>query len=449
MHPRTLLVLALLAVPAVAAPPEYPSFGREQRTDYQPNPDDIMRIWIAYINQGDGIVIQLPKKHRNLAQPQERIDVMIDAGANPPGTLMTEFYRALYPGTEPTIEYAVITHHDEDHVAGITEFLAETEIPLTHLYHNGLASYRRGKRGFPATGDPSEPAVFSSARLMGFLEADKKTFRSSHLIDDLPTLLAGHDQGEFHGVYAELADGVASAQTAGRLKTFNRATAGSPFINEVQSAGGAPLDGLKFEVLWPLQEAKAYESRSWSKTINGNSVTMKLTYGDFEMLFTGDHNKASETELLAHLKSTDSLNLLSCDVFKVPHHGSNDGLEEFFTHEKLKPVISVASLGEEGFQSKAMKGNNAWQHPSTRVIDWLGGPQRFYSTFTHEKRLDWAKILTKADRDAMIEIKHILIETDGQWFRIVEVETDAADYTSSYDVTKVKRSDGTRWIRAR
>ena len=467
MRTRTLTVTTLLGVvflvsiatPTQAAPPTYPSFGREQRLDYTPKPEDLMRIWLVFINQGDGIILQLPTKYRSVAtpgHPAERIDVMIDGGANPAGDppgggahLITEFFKSLYPHSEPTMEYGVITHHDEDHVAGVTYLLGETKIPLPHLFHNGLASYRRGKRNFPASGNPSSPAVFKGARGMAFMQPDKVTFQPSYLIPDLATLLQRQSADEFHGTYAALADSIVAAKEAGRIQSFDRAIPGVPFINEMQAAGGAPLPGLTFEVVWPLKDAEAYESRDWAKTINGNSVTLKLTYGDFEMLFTGDQNSASETRFLDNLKATSRLAVLSCDILKVPHHGSDDGLEEFFTHPNMKPVVSVASMGEEGFESKAMKGNGAWQHPSTKIIEWLGGPQRFYSTFIHEKRFDWNMIKTEADRQAMIEIRHILIETDGQWFRLVEVPVGASDYTTPPDVSKVKRSDGTQWIRAR
>ena len=124
--------------------------------------------------------------------------------------------------------------------------------------------------------------------------------------------------------------------------------------------------------------------------------------------------------LLKHLRAQNSLHLLNCDVFKVPHHGSADAHKPFFKRTGFAPVISVASMGDERFKSKAMK-KNASQHPSTDVIKWLGGPHRVYHTFIHERRFKWADITTDALRQAMIEQKHILIETDGSWFRLVEL----------------------------
>jgi len=53
--------------------------------------------------------------------------------------------------------------------------------------------------------------------------------------------------------------------------------------------------------------------------------------------------------------------------------------------------------------------------------------------------------LDKAGLQAMVETKHILIETDGVRFRIVEVEDPRHGIPT---VRQVTRSDGTRWIDA-
>jgi hypothetical protein len=202
-------------------------------------------------------------------------------------------------------------------------------------------------------------------------------------------------------------------------------------------------------MLWPENRLFAYGGNDWGKTINGNSLAFRLTYRDFSMLFTGDLNDESEERLLDALAARDQLDLLDCDVLKVPHHGSSHAAERFFTDSLLRPVVSVVSLGDQGFRSKATNGAGAWQHPSPQVIQWLGGAHRVYSTFTHEKRFRWEEIKTEADRQAMIEKTHILIETDGHWFRIVEVPVEGSGGIAVPSVYGVRRGNGTRWIAAK
>lgn len=163
------------------------------------------------------------------------------------------------------------------------------------------------------------------------------------------------------------------------------------------------------------------------------------------MLFTGDLNEFSELTLLDYLRESGNEEWLTCDVLKVPHHGSNHALEAFFRSNHLHPAISISSMGDKGFRSKAM-GSANWQHPSTDVIKWLGGPQRFYTTFAHESRFAWSKIDTAVKRNKLIEKSHILIETDGHWFRVVEIPVSEFDGFTVPPVNEVRRSNGTRWI---
>jgi hypothetical protein len=153
--------------------------------------------------------------------------------------------------------------------------------------------------------------------------------------------------------------------------------------------------------------------------------------------------------LLDELEQSGRLALLGCDVLKVPHHGSGHAHEDFFRHPMLAPVVSVASQGAQGARSKAAYGNGAWQHPSTDVIDWLGGSHRVYLTQMHERRFDWTDLATTGDHDALYEPAHVLVETDGTWFRVVEVDVDTTDLDHPPTVQQTRRGNGTRWVRAR
>ena len=46
-----------------------------------------------------------------------------------------------------------------------------------------------------------------------------------------------------------------------------------------------------------------------------------------------------------------------------------------------------------------------------------------------------------------VEPKHVLIETDGHWFRVVEIPLDGS-LVDIMSVNELGRSNGTRWIKA-
>ena len=48
----------------------------------------------------------------------------------------------------------------------------------------------------------------------------------------------------------------------------------------------------------------------------------------------------------------------------------------------------------------------------------------------------------------MRELRHILIETDGEWFRVVEIPVGSS-FEDIPDVPDVMTGNGTQWIRAK
>ena len=452
-----LLLCAGLSGVSTATPPDYVSFDREQRVQHQPVHEDLMRIWIPVTGQGDAILVQLPLKYAYELELEtdeirdEPMDIVIDSGSflQTDRDLFRDFLHQVYPNGA-LLEYAVISHHDSDHVTGFGPLLADPDFGVEYVYHNGLASYRPGHRGFPANGEPERGSVNKKnrdgqvTRWMAYLD-DSDRLSAEELVNNLDALRDRFDSGQLHNIYANLAESLLTQESPTKLVAFDRLFSGRAMILGDDSAGEDFIDDgeLSFEVIWPLETPSAFGSGSqqWGKTINGNSVTFQLQYGDFQMLFTGDHNAKSEPHLLTHL---DSTGITETDVLKVPHHGSDKADEDWFRDSRINPVLSVASLGSTGFKSKRLS-RNAWQHPSTRVIGWLGGSHRVYFTYIHEKRFRWGDLEDQDDHDDMVEEKHILIETDGEWFRLVETD----DPQSIPSVHATRRGDGTRWIRAR
>ena len=96
--------------------------------------------------------------------------------------------------------------------------------------------------------------------------------------------------------------------------------------------------GYYFEVLSPgdfLQADKRIKNDQ-----NNNSVVLKLHYGDFTMLLTGDIE--APTEALLYKKYGSSL---KSDVLKVGHHGSKTSSYYKFI-EQVKPQYALISCGD-------------------------------------------------------------------------------------------------------
>ncbi len=428
-----LLISLALLIPgtALTTPPEYKSFHRIQQI--QPNDlapeEEWLEIWVLYIGQGDSILIRLPESlNYDLNGVEERIEILVDGG---PGVSLLQFLEDMYPdGTR--IEHTVLTHHDSDHVKGLSKVIADDQFGVERIYHNGLASWERGIKEFPPEGQsPRTGKIFVEKRGLSRLEADDITLRNDYFIDGLPALRTAVSSNQLAGVYDEFGRAITSKSTPTVVSHFGHTLRDSGFINEAE--GARIGSDLSFDALWPDQSQRRY--RGWGYTINGNSLTFKLNYRDFSMLFAGDHNEDSEEDWLELLN--DEHAELESDVLKIPHHGSQHNAEEFF--DAVNAVIGVASMGEKGFGPR-------WKHPSEEVIRWMGGSHRVYSTLIHERRFKYEDLDDKNMRTPFFETDHVVIQTDGHWFRVIEV---AGPNVELPPVNAVSRGDGTRWIRAR
>lgn len=132
------------------------------------------------------------------------------------------------------------------------------------------------------------------------------------------------------------------------------------------STGDAIKDGkLQILCLHPVQEYDAFNSNSYS-------TVLSISYGEFDMLLTGDLQQDGEemvTNLLENPKlweEYDSGKILHMkptvdyDILKVAHHGSKySTLEDFL--ELIKPEYSLISCGKDNF----------YGHPHKELLERL------------------------------------------------------------------------------
>jgi competence protein ComEC len=107
------------------------------------------------------------------------------------------------------------------------------------------------------------------------------------------------------------------------------------------------LGDAQWEVLWPDGKHPLMD------TGNPGSVTMLVTFPQFNALFLGDLGKESQLALL------NSTHLPHVNVVKVAHHGSAD--QSATLYEQIQPDIGIFSVGAD----------NDYGHPRRETLDIL------------------------------------------------------------------------------
>ena len=105
-------------------------------------------------------------------------------------------------------------------------------------------------------------------------------------------------------------------------------------------------DNTAFEVLAPV--GNDYDD------LNDWSVVIRLVHGENAFLFTGDAEKAAESDIIA------SGAKLSADVLKAGHHGSSSSTSKKFL-EAVSPKTVIISCGD----------GNSYGHPHKETIEKL------------------------------------------------------------------------------
>ena len=434
-------VLAMLAVAsqASAAPPNVPGISRTQsRIPAGIAAQQRLRIWLINVGQGDAILVELPESvSLALGNPAgDPVNLLIDGGASPINLARKtpEFLHRLYGAHGATIEHMVLTHHDRDHVVGLTRVLEDETISVANVYVSGLAAFRRGVRDIPLTGNAGGFIGDKNRSLGRFTSTG--LLESRYLVDTFGVLKARVAAGELTSDYGDFAAAIVHKTKPAKVQSFQQACVGCGALDTIQAPRSGVRPAFSLTTVWPMKRPRGYSQ--WDKTTNGNSIAFRLDYGGFSMLFTGDLNTESEPDVIANLDGGQRTALLDVDMFKAAHHGSDHNAAEFLEHEKLKPVLSAASMGGAGFM--------AYGHPSLDTIATLGGAKRFYSTYVREITFNREKLTTPEKIQKIVEDTHVLIETDGDRFRVVEVGTKHD--SPIFDVNDVPADKGTPWISA-
>ena len=118
------------------------------------------------------------------------------------------------------------------------------------------------------------------------------------------------------------------------------------------------VGGVKLQVLAP----PAGLDHTTEKHVNDASVVIRLVYGSFAMLLTGDAELPVWERMLRSRVEEEAEELLHADVLKVSHHGSRTGTDATLLR-RIAPQQAIISVGE----------GNPFGHPHEEVLDLLDG----------------------------------------------------------------------------
>ena len=335
--------------------------------------DRILRLSMVDVQQGDGLILETPGGKL----------VLMDGGDN---QLFARHVAARFPGTtddDPlVVDAAIVTHGDADHFAGLAELTRSESDDRPHkrvfvcvrrVLHNGLV-----KR-------PS--SVAETARLGPTAEHEGRLYCTG-LVDDIlgvPETQMNEPFQNWKRTLEVWRERLARCRPGSGLE-FRRVDQHTPdafdFLTEeglkvdvlgpiTDEVGGAP--GLPF-LKSPPKDANleaGFEddaedprgSESASHTINGHSISFRLTYGNVRFLFTGDLNQES----MQRIREAAGLTVLRSEIFKTPHHGSHDFDYAFI--KAVSPVVSIISSGDESTRKEHI-------HPRATLLAALGRASR-------------------------------------------------------------------------
>lgn len=187
---------------------------------------------------------------------------------------------------------------------------------------------------------------------------------AQHGVERVKTVIISHHHKDHMGNIFTVAGkyGVSNIYDNGNVNSGNKNSiklhnilSKGDYNNRVLKAGDVvQIDkGYYFEVLSPgdfLQSDKRIKNDQ-----NNNSVVLKLHYGDFTMLLTGDIEAPTEALLLKKYGTS-----LKSDVLKVGHHGSKTSSYYKFI-EQVKPQYALISCGDFA----------KYHHPNKNVVGSL------------------------------------------------------------------------------
>lgn len=267
-----------------------------------------LEMYFIDVGQGDSVFIVTPDGRK----------ILIDGGRGHEAfQFLVWKYRLDRSSPAPVdIDLMVVTHTDDDHLAGLTAIVAHPLIQVQEVVHSGIAKYKSGYN--TDLGDKVE-------------QGQHKFLVTYH---DGIADLDGEDLANRMANWRE----VVQAETG---LTYRAVDAATDIINVGDSDVTLRVLGPRRVTISSQPEPVFPWFGSAAHTVNGHSVVLRLDYKNVRVLLPGDLNRHGARHLM---EETGFPAEADAHVFKAPHHGSHEYDLGFL--KGVHPQISVVSSGE-------------------------------------------------------------------------------------------------------
>jgi glyoxylase-like metal-dependent hydrolase (beta-lactamase superfamily II) len=309
----------------------------------------LLELYVIDVGQGDGILIKTPNGRHLMVdgglQRQKQ-----GSGKSAADFVDWKFFND-YGKDRIVLDAMLASHCDADHYGGLVDLLEPDEtgerdcedVRVEAVYHAGLGWWNSSK-----------------GKTLGPHQKVDGRDLFTQLVGDRAAIDAALVDGADPHLDGEWADFMQAALSARRVD-------GSPTPIEPLAKVNGYLPGFEpgtegepeIKVLAPLQpevDGKLARLRfsSDSKSTNGNSIVLRLSFGSCRILLTGDINRECQEELLADY--TEHRDEFLCDVGKACHHGSDDVSFDFL--KAMSAAVTIFSSGD----------NEDYDHPRPTII---------------------------------------------------------------------------------
>jgi len=316
------------------------------------SPKQQLKVFYVDVGQGDGTLIEA-----------EDFIMIIDGGPNKMfhekllerlGSLRkADQALGLPPRPRLRINAIVVSHFDQDHYYGLIRVLNDSNFEFGKIYHNGLPRYGHN------TGKDINLGTVSSSAGTGLrsISTDLRDLNSAQTLLASGLLLTENNNDNNFALFLRAAVKAKNENRLGSMELLvKRNPAGAAKIisdtgpdvemevlGPVTTNPTGPIKLAAFHDPHDVTATTPFPSPTESHTINGNSVVLKLKFGNQTFLFGGDLNQPAQKYLEDKYSPT---NPFSADVNKACHHGSSDFEVEYL--KAVNPDATIFSSGDNG-----------------------------------------------------------------------------------------------------
>ena len=286
---------------------------------------------------GDAIALRFTRPDTN-----STAHIIIDAGFQPTGDQIVEFVQERY--RTRTIDLAVLTHPDGDHIGGMGTVVRELDVAALALHR--LSTH--GGASLPAAKEVEDLCKVAKENGTAVYDA----FRGLHGFGR-SVLIAGPTQAYYEQQVQAQVEEAAAAATAPRV--------GGRIAEAVQKLAAQALS------VFPVESS--FDDAGGTNPRNNSSVILDVRLATARLLFTGDAGVPAITAALDYLDAEGRSDRWPA-LFQVPHHGSRHNLD-LATIERVAGPKTKDRRGS-AFVSISKDAASDPRYPSPRVTNALG-----------------------------------------------------------------------------